>query len=486
MGDINLFAETNFRNKHVRFGIKRSDRRQHMYLIGRTGVGKTKMMENMIINDIRNGEGIGLIDPHGEFAETILNFIPPERIDDVIYFNPSDVNYPVGFNPLEGVSGEYRHLIAAGVMSVFKKIWPDVWSARMEYILNNTLLALLEFPGSTILGIMRMLTEKEYRKKVTENLKDPVVKSFWENEFNRYTDRYAIEAVAAVQNKIGQLVSNSLIRNIIGQSKSTIDIRKIMDERKILIANLSHGRIGESNSALLGALFITKLQQAAMSRINIPEEKRQDFYLYIDEFQNFSTESFAIILSEARKYRLCLILAHQYIEQLDEAVKAAIFGNVGTVVCFRVGVEDAEFLEKELAPEFNASDLLGLGRKNIYIKLSIDGLIANAFSAEVLPAITLNTKPDTQTSELIISQSRRCYGVPSLVVEKKINEDWAGKEKIEERIERQFEQSSEKVLYPKDKKPIIIENLRKAIEDALKPQDDLGDLGESEEPEKNI
>ncbi len=331
-----------------------------------------------------------------------------------------------------------------------------------------------------------MLTEKEYRKKVTENLKDPVVKSFWENEFNRYTDRYAIEAVAAVQNKIGQLVSNSLIRNIIGQPKSTIDIRKIMDERKILIANLSHGRIGESNSALLGALFITKLQQAAMSRINIPEEKRQDFYLYIDEFQNFSTESFAIILSEARKYRLCLILAHQYIEQLDEAVKAAIFGNVGTVVCFRVGVEDAEFLEKELAPEFNASDLLGLGRKNIYIKLSIDGLIANAFSAEVLPAITLNTEPDTQTSELIISQSRRCYGVPSLVVEKKINEDWAGKEKIEERIERQFEQSSEKVLYPKDKKPIIIENLRKAIEDALKPQDDLGDLGESEEPEKNI
>lgn len=465
---INFFAQTNFRDRKTRFGIKREDRPQHVYIIGKSGVGKTKLMENMVIDDIQAGEGVGVIDPHGEFAERILRYIPAERIDDVVYFNPSDNEYPIGFNPLESVGGEYRHLVASGIMSVFKKIWPDVWSARMEYILNNTLLALLEFPNSTILETMRMLAEKGYREKVVKQLEDPVIKSFWENEFARYTDRYAVEAVAAIQNKIGQFISNPLIRNIIGQPKSTISIRRIMDEGKILVANLSRGKIGEDNASLLGAMLVTKLQQAAMSRVDIPEAQRRDFYLYIDEFQNFQTESFAVVLSEARKYRLCLTLAHQYIEQLDEKVRSAIFGNVGTLVCFRVGPEDAEFLEKEFAPEFNINDLLNLGRANIYIKLLIDGIVSSPFSAEVLPAITVFSPPQESIAELIIEQSRRQYGVPKVAIEKKIIESWMH-EKIEEKAERRLEQPLENVLRPKaKKKPIIIEDLRQALSEALK------------------
>jgi len=314
-----------------------------MYMIGKSGVGKTTMMERMFIEDVQSGHGAAWFDPHGDAAEKLLSFIPAERINDVIYFNPADTDFPIGFNALENVHGEHRHLVASGIMSVFKKIWPDVWSARMEYILNNTLLALLEYPGSTLLGIMRMLAEKKYRETVVDRLEDPVVKSFWVNEFARYTDRYATEAVGAIQNKVGQFVSNPLIRNVIGQQISGLNMRSVMDEGKILIANLARGKIGEDNSNLLGAMLITKLQQAAMSRADVPEAERRDFFLYIDEFQNFSTDSFAVVLSEARKYRLSLILAHQYLEQLTDLVKAAIIGNVGTMIVFRVGAEDAEF-----------------------------------------------------------------------------------------------------------------------------------------------
>ncbi|PIW34919.1 MAG: hypothetical protein COW25_01720, partial [Candidatus Nealsonbacteria bacterium CG15_BIG_FIL_POST_REV_8_21_14_020_37_12] len=358
MDDITIFAKTNFRNRQTRFGIKNDDRRRHMYIIGKTGMGKTNLLETMVVSDIRAGKGVGVVDPHGEFAERILDFVPENRLDDVIYFNPADIDWPIAFNPLERIDIEHRHLVASGIMGVFKKIWPDVWSARMEYILNNSLLSLLEYPSSTLLGIMRMFSDKEYRRKITENLEDPIIKAFWLNEFAKYTQRLETEAVAAIQNKVGQFVSNPLIRNIIGQNHSAFDIRKVMDEGKILIINLAKGKIGEDNSALLGALMITKLQLAAMSRVDTEEKKRRDFYLYVDEFQNFSTESFANILSEARKYRLDLILAHQYIEQLDEKVQAAIFGNVGTLTCFRVGAEDAEFLEKEFLPEFSATDLV--------------------------------------------------------------------------------------------------------------------------------
>jgi len=449
--EVTMFAQTNFRNQRVKFGIKTDDRRRHMYVIGKTGVGKTEMLENMAVVDIKAGRGIGIIDPHGEFAEKILELIPESRMDDVIYFNPADINFPVAFNPLELTDPELRHLVASGIMSVFKKIWPDVWSARMEYILNNSLLALLEYPGSTLLGIMHLLSDKDYRRRVVENLQDPVIKSFWIDEFARYTQRLETEAVAAIQNKVGQFISNPLIRNIIGQPHSTFDIRKIMDEGKIFIANLSKGKIGEDNSRLLGGLMITKIQLMAMSRSDIPESKRRDFYLYVDEFQNFATESFANILSEARKYRLNLILAHQYIGQLlssdkNTKVRDAVFGNVGTIVVFRVGAEDAEFLEKEFEPDFMINDLVNLPKFNIYTKLMINGVASRAFSAETLP---LEKAPADNLKDVIIENCRNRYSVPKEVIEQKIAEQMNKTESIEQKVTRRGEMPLEKVLGPR-------------------------------------
>ncbi len=459
---ITPLGQTNFRNRQVKFGIKTDDRRRHIYVIGKTGSGKTTMMENMVIEDIISGRGVGLVDPHGDFAEKILNFIPENRIDDVIYFNPADIKHPFGFNPLERVGDEYHHIVASGLMGIFKKIWPDVWSARMEYILNNSLLSLLEYPGSTLLGIMRLLTDKDYRKQVVSGLSDPIIKSFWLNEFARYTQKLETEATAAILNKVGQFSANPLIRNIIGQPHSTIDIRKIMDDSKIFIANLAKGRIGEDNSALLGAMLITKMQLAAMGRVNIPEQERKDFYLYIDEFQNFSTESFASILSEARKYRLNLVLAHQYIEQLDEKVRPAIFGNIGTIVSFRVGAEDAEFLEKEFNPEFNANDLVNLPNHNIYIKLMIDGVTSHPFSAE-----TLSPKDQKEQSpiDVIIENNRRKYAISSEAVTEKIDEEWSGgREEIIKKGDRRSEQSLEILETPKkERKQVNLEELREVL-----------------------
>ncbi len=502
MDEIILFGKTTFRNHQTRFGIKTDDRRRHMYIVGKTGTGKTNLLENMAIADIKAGRGIAVVDPHGEFAEKLLDFVPENRIDDVIYFNPADMSHPIAFNPLEQVDVEYRHLVASGMMGVFKKIWPDVWSARMEYILNNTLLALLEYPGSTLLGIMRMLAEKNYRQKIVNNLQDPVIKSFWTNEFARYTQRLETEAVAAIQNKVGQFVANPLIRNIISQTHSTIDMRKIMDEGKILIINLSKGKIGEDNSALLGAMMITKLQLAAMNRVNLPMEKRRDFYLYVDEFQNFSTESFANILSEARKYRLNLILAHQYVSQLvndrNTKVRDAVFGNVGTIACFRIGADDAEYLEREFTPEFVAQDLVNLAKYHIYVKLMIDGVASKPFSAQTLePA-----EPAPESfRDIIIENSRNKYAAPRSTVEEKIADEWrTGVGAVEDKIKRREERPLEKVLQPqsyreprpkesaveikgsdgqkplnpeitppiKERQPSNMEDLKKAIEESLK------------------
>ncbi len=420
--DINFFGETTFRNINRRFGIKLDDRRRHMYVIGKTGMGKTVLLKNMAIQDIQNGKGVGFVDPHGEAAEELLDFVPSNRVNDVIYVNPADLNYPIAFNVMERVGLEYRHLVAGGLMGVFKKIWPDVWSARMEYILNNTILALLEYPGSTLLGINRMLSDADYRKKVVDKVTDPVIKAFWQKEFARYAQRYEVEATAAIQNKVGQFISAPLIRNIIGQVRSSINMREVMDKKKILIMNLSKGRVGEDNSSLLGALLITKLQLAAMSRVDIPEEERKDFFLYVDEFQNFATESFTNVLSEARKYRLALILAHQYITQMDEMVRDAVFGNVGTILSFRVGAEDAEFLEKEFAPEFYAQDFCNLAKYNIYLKLMIDGLAGKSFSSKTLPPFP---KPEKSNKEKIIKVSRDRYSTSREKVEKSITE-WAG------------------------------------------------------------
>lgn len=427
--EITIFAKTNFRNQEKRFGIKVDDRRRHMYLIGKTGMGKTTVLENMVIEDIRAGRGLALVDPHGDLVEKIIDYIPSYRINDVVYINPADVDYPVGFNVLENVDPTQRHLVASGLMGVFTKIWAGVWSARMEYILNNCILALLEYPGSTMLGIGRILVDKNYRRKVVAKITDPIVKSFWMDEFAAYNVNFRNEAIAPIQNKVGQFLSSSIIRNIVGQPKSTIDLREIMDKKKILFLNFAKGRIGEDNSALLGAMMITRLQLAAMSRVDVLEEEREDFYLYVDEFQNFATESFASILSEARKYRLNLIIAHQYIEQLDEEVRAAVFGNVGTLMCFRVGAADSEFLAKEFFPTFTEDDLVNLTKYNVYMKLMIDGVASEPFSAVTLPPL----ENRTNNREKIIKVSRERYSEPREVVEEKILR-WTGIEEMDQAL----------------------------------------------------
>lgn len=415
------FAETNFRGENRRFGIKTDDRRRHVYVIGKTGMGKTTLLENFVLSDIYAGHGVCYVDPHGDTADKILDFVPPWRINDVVHFNPADMEFPVGFNILEIANENQKHLVASGLMGVFKKIWPDVWSARMEYILLNCVLALLDTPGSTLLGISRILADKDFRKKIVENVKDPVVKGFWVNEFAKYTDKFASEAIAPVQNKVGQFLSNTIIRNIVAQPKSTIDVRKIMDERKILIVNLSKGMVGEDSSKLLGGMIITRLQLAAMERVDMPERDRQDFYLYVDEFQNFATESFANILSEARKYRLALITAHQYIEQLEEEVAAAVFGNVGTIIAFRVGAADAEHLAKEFAPTFTEEDIINLAKYEVYLKLMIDGVASSPFSARTLPPIAKRT----DSREKVIAASRERYSTRREDIEEKVNK-WSG------------------------------------------------------------
>ncbi len=427
MSDINFFAKTNFRNQERIFGIKADDRRRHMYVVGKTGMGKSNLLENMAIQDIQNGKGVCVIDPHGEFADKMLRAVPSHRVNDVIYFNPADVEYPIAFNILEAVEEDKKNLIASGMMGVFKKIWPDVWSARMEYILNNTILALLDYPGSTMLGVSRMMSDSDFRKRVYPAIKDPVVKGFWINEFDKWDDKFRKEAVAAIQNKVGQFLSSSVIRHVVGQPKSSIDLRDIMDNEKILIVNLSKGRIGEDSMRLLGGMLITKMQLAVMGRVDIPEEQRKDFYLYVDEFQNFANESFAGILSEARKYRLNLILTHQYINQLifdnNTSMRDAIFGNVGTIVAFRVGAEDAEFLEKEFDPVFLLNDIVNLSKYNIYLKLMIDGIAGDAFSAVTLPPFDLNETAGN--AEKVIRISRERYGKSRAEIEEKIAR-WSG------------------------------------------------------------
>jgi len=416
--EITVFAETTFRNRRIKFGIKTDDRRRHMYLIGKTGMGKSTILENMIVADIRAGRGVAVVDPHGDLAEKVMQYIPAERIKDIVYFNPTDTDFPIAFNIVEAVDIKVRHLVASGLVGVFKKLWADSWGPRLEYILRNAILAVLDYPNSTLLSVIQMLSDKAYRKKVIAEVKDPVVKSFWVKEFASYADKFASEAVSPIQNKVGQFLSSSLIRNIVGQTRSSIDVREVMDEGKILIMNLSKGHIGEDNSALLGAMMITKIQLAAMSRVDIPEKERKDFYLYIDEFQNFSTESFATILSEARKYHLNLIIAHQYMEQLTDEVKAAVFGNVGTLVAFRVGAIDAEELVKEFTPVFEEEDVLNLPKYEFYIKLMIDGMASSPFSARGLPPLTDEEK--THNLQKAIDWTRRSYAKPQAEVEEEI------------------------------------------------------------------
>lgn len=402
---ITPLAVTNYRDIRKIFGIREKNRRGHMYLIGKTGTGKSTLIKSMAISDIRSGNGLALIDPHGDLAEELLDYIPKQRIDEVIYFNPADGEYPTPFNPLANVSPGYRHLAVSGLISIFKKIWADFWGPRLEHILRHTLLTLLEYPGATLLDVPRLLTNKEFRQHVLQYLNQPQVWEFWSYEFDKYSAWLRSEAVSPILNKIGQFLTSPPLRNIVGQKENTFRIRKVMDEGKILIVNLAKGKIGEDNCALLGAMLVSTIQLAALSRANVPERKRKPFYLYVDEVHNFLTLSFTDILSEARKYGLNLVLAHQYLLQLEENIRAAILGNAGTLISFRVGAEDAQYLAREFYPTFNESDLVNLPNHHIYLKLMIDGISSRPFSAVTLP--TINIKRSYKNE--VIQESRKRY-----------------------------------------------------------------------------
>lgn len=414
-------GRVDYRNKQLTFGIKERDRTRHMYIIGKTGMGKSVLLENMIIQDINAGDGLCVIDPHGSLAEKLLDFIPESRVNDVIYFAPFDVDYPTGLNILEKVDISKRHLVANGLMAAFKKIFGEErFSDRIQYILNNIILALLENEGQSLLGVNRMLSDKEYRKFIVSNIKDPSVKAFWEEEFVKAGEKYQQEAAPGIQNKIGQFISNPLIRNIIGQHKTTFDIREVMDKKKILLVNLSKGKVGEGNADLIGSLIITKIYLAAMSRAdagNQAMEALPPFYFYVDEFQNFANESFASILSESRKYKLALTVAHQYIEQMTDEVKAAVFGNVGTMITFRVGATDAEAFEKEFAPYFTMDDIVNLSAYQVYLRLMIDGVGSKPFSAHTLPPVE---PPVHSFAQAVINHSRKTYCRPLREVEEEV------------------------------------------------------------------
>lgn len=414
--DMTVVGKTNFRGEEKNFGIKIKDRALHVYAIGKTGTGKSTLLSGMILDDIYKGRGVAVVDPHGDLVKDVMDFIPKDRVEDVVYFAPADRNYPIGFNLLESVDPEYKNLVASGIVGVFKKIFGESWGPRLEYILRNVVLGLLDYPGATLLSILKVLADTKFRRDVISKISDPIIKDFFLNEFERYDQKFRTEAVAPIQNKVGQFLSSTVIRNIVGQENSTVDIRKIMDTKKILLIDLSIGKIGEDNSALLGSMLITKIQMAAMTRADLSKEERVPFYLYVDEFQNFATDSFAVILSEARKYGLSLMVTNQYIAQMPEAVADAVFGNVGTLICFRVGAGDAEALQREFVPVFEASDLTNIDNYNIYIKMAIDGVTSTPFSSKtILPNFVKN-----ESVESIIESSRAKYAKSREEIEESI------------------------------------------------------------------
>lgn len=482
--NVTYFGETDFRGERARFGIKNEDRSRHVYVIGKTGMGKSTLLENMAAQDIQNGEGMCFIDPHGSAIDTLLEYIPEDRIKDVVYFAPFDSDYPIAFNVMEDIGLDQRHLVVSGLMSAFKKIWVDAWSARMEHILNNTILALLEYPGSTLLAVNRMYADKGFREEVVSKVTDPAVRSFWNEEFAKWDERFMREATAAIQNKIGQFTANPLIRNIVGQQKSSFDIRKMMDEKKIFLVNLSKGRIGEQNAGLLGAMIVTKVYLAAMSRADASKSEMATlppFYLFVDEFQNFANDSFSDILAEARKYKLNLTIAHQYIEQMEETVRDAVFGNVGTTIAFRVGPLDAEVLEKIFLPTFTAEDIVNLGKYQIYLSLMIDGVGSKPFSATNMAP--LPRKAITYRNE-VIENSRAMYANTRAEVQGRID-NWHGtvfetakdtKERLKKEAYLAEKAQKEKLIYGDNPPPVgpskivIPTEIVKKIEQAPAPK----------------
>ena len=403
--DMSLFGITNYHNNYEVFGVKRSDRRRHLYAIGKSGVGKSKLLELLIKEDIDAGKGIGVLDPHGDLIDSIMEFIPKERIQDVVYMNPGDVDFPISFNPMENVDEQYKMQVTLGFIQIFKKLFGSNWSDRLEHVLRYTVLALLDSPNTTILSILKMLTDKNYRQNIVSRIKDNVVKNFWVSEFAGWSEKFDAEAITPLLNKVGQFVSTNMIRNIIGQPQSKFNIRDIMDKEKILLMKVSKGLLGEENSSLLGSIIITKLYQAAMARADQKEEDRKDFYFYVDEFQNFATDTFAEILSEARKYKLNLTIAHQYMGQLPPVVQKTVFGNVGSIISFRVGAEDATVLAGEYTPVFKERDIINLGIREFYCKMTVNGEVREPFSGRTLdvPKMKEHFVPE------IIEYSRKQY-----------------------------------------------------------------------------
>jgi hypothetical protein len=403
--EINFFARAEFKNRPTTFGIKKQDRRKHMYIIGKTGTGKSTLIANMAINDMKNGEGMAVVDPHGDLTDILLDYVPANRINDVALLDPADLDYPFYLNPLEVKNPAYRELVASGIVSIFYKLYHMSWGPRLEYILRNTILTLTHLPQATFLDIPELLTNEQFRAKTIEHLPDRVLKNFWVNEFNKLSPQMRSESISPILNKVGQFLSSQTIRNIVGHPVSTIDLEQMMNEGKIILVNLSQGKLGEDSSALLGAMIITKMQLAAMNRVYLAEADRRDFYLYVDEFQNFATQSFIKILSEARKYRLDLTLANQYVGQIDEDVQKAIFGNAGSLISFSIGASDSRVLVREFGDKYEEGELVGLGNYQTVMKLSIDNQTTSSFSATTLPL----PRSKNQNREKVIRSSRERY-----------------------------------------------------------------------------
>jgi hypothetical protein len=405
---INFFARTEFKNQETVFGIKKIDRRKHLYIVGKTGTGKSTLIANMAINDMRNGEGLAIVDPHGDLIDIVLDYIPSYRLNDLVYLDPTRTDAPFRLNPLEVASHEQADLVASGIVAIFHKLFGDSWGPRLEYILRNTVMTLTQLPGTTIPDILKLLSDSAYRKRVVEKLADPTLAQFWIQEYDKYPDRFRQEAIAPIQNKVGQFVTSPKIRAVLERPHSSVNLDEVMNSGKILLLNLSQGKLGEDNSTLLGAMLITKMQSAAMNRAHIPEAQRRDFFLYVDEFQNFATRAFIKILSEARKYRLNLTVANQYTSQVEEEIQKAIFGNVGSLMSFNVGSADARLLALEYGSNYEEADLVGLDDFTAILKLSIDNKTSTPFPCKTLPL----PRSKNKNREKAIRISVERYGRP--------------------------------------------------------------------------
>jgi len=460
--DLTIMGETTFRDKKVNFGIKQEDRRRHIYAIGKTGVGKSTLFRNMAVQDIYAGRGVAFLDPHGEEIDFLLSIIPENRINDVVLFDPSDQQMPVALNPLECPDYNQKNLMASGIVEVFKKQFGFSWGPRLEYLLNYAVLTLIEVPGTTLLGITRLLADTNYQRYIVHKINDPVIKDFWEKEYKekKGNQRFISEALDPIQNKVGRFLASPTIRNILGQRNSTIKLDEIMDNGKILLVNLAKGKIGEDNANLLGAMIVSRLSFMAMQRVKMKEEDRKDFYLYVDEFQNFASDSFANILSEARKYRLNLNITHQYTAQLPEEMQDAVFGNVGTTISFALGAPDAKILSPEYEPYFDANDLITLERHNMYIKMMVDGMTSKPFSAKTY------SSPDDKITNLqdkVIEHSRNTYGTDVKIVDEKIRK-W---------VEMPFDYGMAIAEEKRQEKIVNSEQIKQVVEDTDNNEKDI-------------